>query len=326
MPNRTKQLAESALLLGIAGVFLFLGLTTPLSGVFSFLLPIPFIILAMRRTGKQMIIVSIAFAVLGLIISSIIGIIFALSSVLLGWAMGYAYKNTNRAFPGIFAGSIVKALSYVFLVYVSSKLIGIDIVQQFHQGKEMVLNNQQLLELRPPEYTVEAWKKLITDIFEMMTILLPFIIMFGSFVSTTIIHWIARLICKRLSIKIPALPPIREWQLPRSLLFFYVVTLLFMLFNRNTMGQTTSGSLLFNLFYALQFLFFIQGLGFVAFVVDKYKSKWRFPYVFAGVFIFLILATILTIGGVVLLLATVLGFVGLLDLGIRLRTRLESRK
>ncbi|XOS91384.1 DUF2232 domain-containing protein [Brevibacillus laterosporus] len=220
MPNRTKQLAESALLLGIAGVFLFLGLTTPLSGVFSFLLPIPFIILAMRRTGKQMIIVSIAFAVLGLIISSIIGIIFALSSVLLGWAMGYAYKNTNRAFPGIFAGSIVKALSYVFLVYVSSKLIGIDIVQQFHQGKEMVLNNQQLLELRPPEYTVEAWKKLITDIFEMMTILLPFIIMFGSFVSTTIIHWIARLICKRLSIKIPALPPIREWQLPRSLLFF----------------------------------------------------------------------------------------------------------
>ncbi|QDX91870.1 DUF2232 domain-containing protein [Brevibacillus laterosporus] len=326
MPNRTKQLAESALLLGIAGVFLFLSLATFLSGVFSILLPIPFIILAMRRTGKQMVMISVAFAVLGLIISSIVGIIFALSSVMLGWAMGYTYRKTDRAFPGIFAGSIVKALSYVFLVYVSSKLLGIDIVQQFNQGKELVLNSQQLLDVRPPELTVEEWKKMIQDMFQMVTVLLPFLIMFGSFVSTTIIHWIARLICKRLSIKIPAMPPIREWQLPRSLLFFYVVTLLFMLFNRNTMGQTTSGSLLFNLFYALQFLFFIQGVGFVAFVVDKYKSKWRFPYVFAGVFIFLLLATILTIGGVVLLLATVLGFVGLLDLGIRLRTRLESRK
>nr|WP_113758175.1 DUF2232 domain-containing protein [Brevibacillus laterosporus] len=326
MPNRTKQLAESALLLGIAGVFLFLSLATFLSGVFSILLPIPFIILAMRRTGKQMVMISVAFAVLGLIISSIVGIIFALSSVMLGWVMGYTYRKTDRAFPGIFAGSIVKALSYVFLVYVSSKLLGIDIVQQFNQGKELVLNSQQLLDVRPPELTVEEWKKVIQDMFQMVTVLLPFLIMFGSFVSTTIIHWIARLICKRLSIKIPAMPPIREWQLPRSLLFFYVVTLLFMLFNRNTMGQTTSGSLLFNLFYALQFLFFIQGVGFVAFVVDKYKSKWRFPYVFAGVFIFLLLATILTIGGVVLLLATVLGFVGLLDLGIRLRTRLKSRK
>ncbi|RAP26242.1 hypothetical protein C2W64_02074 [Brevibacillus laterosporus] len=314
------------MLLGIAGVFLFLSLATFLSGVFSILLPIPFIILAMRRTGKQMVMISVAFAVLGLIISSIVGIIFALSSVMLGWVMGYTYRKTDRAFPGIFAGSIVKALSYVFLVYVSSKLLGIDIVQQFNQGKELVLNSQQLLDVRPPELTVEEWKKVIQDMFQMVTVLLPFLIMFGSFVSTTIIHWIARLICKRLSIKIPAMPPIREWQLPRSLLFFYVVTLLFMLFNRNTMGQTTSGSLLFNLFYALQFLFFIQGVGFVAFVVDKYKSKWRFPYVFAGVFIFLLLATILTIGGVVLLLATVLGFVGLLDLGIRLRTRLKSRK
>ncbi|WP_232698026.1 YybS family protein [Brevibacillus daliensis] len=324
MQNRTKQLAENALLLGIAGVFLFLGLNV-LPFFANIFLPIPFILLGLRRSGKEMLVISLAFALLGMLLSNIPGIIVAIGGVLIGWSMGYAYKKTNRAFPGVFAGSIVSVLMTLVGIYITLQIFNINPLDQINQAFQTVMNSDQFFGMVPAGYTLEQWKESMEMLRMTLVSMLPFFLVASGFIATALIHWLARMISKRLRVAIPAMPPIREWKIPRVLLFIYLIVMLLMFFNQSNLYEQTWGSTLISVFYSLQVLFFVQGISFISFAVHKYKNNPRFRGVMIGVFIFLLLATILSMGAI-LVIATLVGFIGLLDIGIHLRTKLESRK
>ncbi|EJL29073.1 DUF2232 domain-containing protein [Brevibacillus sp. BC25] len=298
MPSKTKHLAENALMLGIALVLLFLGTYTILGGLVSFLIPLPFILLAVNRTVPNMVWISLAFTFLGWIVTGPFAATLAFSSAVWGSAMGIFYAKKGAALPAIVAGAGVAFLSVVSMLAFAA----------FGMNVDFNAIVQEVAKMRPAMMPKEQFDQLL----ELGKIVLPTSLIMFSFLSTAIIHGLASLIGRRLRRPIPALKPIREWSFPRSLIYYYFIAMISLLLFAESMQGTFWEIALMNLKVMLDVIFVLQGLSFCLFAAYLYGWKRLTPVLVVCLFIFPPLSTILSL-------------VGIFDLGIRLREKLETR-
>ncbi|MFG0215360.1 DUF2232 domain-containing protein [Brevibacillus porteri] len=298
MPSKTKHLAENALMLGIALVLLFLSTYTILGGLVSFLIPLPFILLAVNRTVPNMVWISLAFTFLGWIITGPFAATLAFSSAVWGSVMGIFYAKKGAALPAIVAGAGVAFLSVVSMLAFMA----------FGMNVDFNAIMQEMAKLRPAMMPKEQFDQLL----ELGKIVLPTSLIMFSFLSTAIIHGLASLIGRRLRRPIPALKPIREWSFPRSLIYYYFIAMISLLLFAESMQGTFWEIALMNLKVMLDVIFVLQGLSFCLFAAFLYGWKRLTPVLIVCLFIFPPLSTILSL-------------VGIFDLGIRLREKLETR-
>ncbi|MFC8684848.1 DUF2232 domain-containing protein [Brevibacillus porteri] len=298
MPSKTKHLAENALMLGIALVLLFLSTYTILGGLVSFLIPLPFILLAVNRTVPNMVWISLAFTFLGWIITGPFAATLAFSSAVWGSVMGIFYAKKGAALPAIVAGAGVAFLSVVSMLAFMA----------FGMNVDFNAIVQEVAKMRPAMMPKEQFDQLL----ELGKIVLPTSLIMFSFLSTAIIHGLASLIGRRLRRPIPVLKPIREWNFPRSLIYYYFIAMISLLLFAESMQGTFWEIALMNLKVMLDVIFVLQGLSFCLFAAFLYGWKRLTPVLIVCLFIFPPLSTILSL-------------VGIFDLGIRLREKLETR-
>ncbi|RNB62000.1 DUF2232 domain-containing protein [Brevibacillus gelatini] len=298
MPSKTKQLAENALMLGIALVLLFLSTYTVLGALVSFLLPLPFIFLAVSRNVSSMVWITAVYTFLGWIIAGPVAATIALSGAVWGSVMGIVYAKSGKALPAIVAGAGVVFLSTVFTLA--------------FMAFGMNLNFQTILEeaarMRPSFMTKEQFDQMVS----LIKMVLPASIVMFSFLSSAITHGLASLFGKRIKKPVPALKPIREWSFPRSLLYYYFLAMISVLLFGASMQGTFWETAIMNVKVMLDGIFTLQGLSFCLFAAYLYGWKRLTPVLVVCLFIFPILSTILSL-------------VGIFDLGIRLREKLETR-
>lgn len=298
MPSKTKQLAENALMLGIALVQLFLSTYTVLGALVGILIPLPFLLLGMSRTVPNMVWISLAFTFLGWIMTGPITAFAALEFAAWGAVMGIFYKRRGTALSGITAGAVAVFFGFVFMLA----------FMVFGMNTSFDSMMQQAALLRPAFVPKEQYDQYM----ELAKMLLPVSLVMFSFGSSAIVHWLARLFGKRLRRPVPALKPIREWTFPRSLLYYYFIAMIAMLVFGSSIQGTFWESAILNVKVMLDTIFTLQGLSFCVFAAYLYGWKRLTPVLIVCLFIFPFLTTILSL-------------VGIFDLGIRLREKLETR-
>ncbi|WNC14823.1 DUF2232 domain-containing protein [Brevibacillus brevis] len=298
MPSKTKQLAENALMLGIALVLLFLSTYTVLGALVGILVPLPFLFLGMSRTIPNLVWISLAFTFLGWIITGPITAFVALGFAIWGAVMGIVYTKRGTALSGITAGAAAVFLGFLFMLA----------FMIFGMKTNFDAIMQQAASLRPTFMPKEQYDQAM----QMGKMLIPVSLIMFSFISSGIVHWLARLMGKRLRRPVPVLPPIREWNFPRSLLYYYFIAMIAMLVFGASMQGTFWESAVLNVKVMLDAVFTLQGLSFCLFAAHLYGWKRLTPVLIVCLFIFPFLTTILSL-------------VGIFDLGIRLRDKLETR-
>jgi len=298
MPMQTRQLAENALMLGIALVLLFISTYTFL-GMFTFLLiPIPFVLLALRRTVSNMVWIVLVFTFLGSILTGWSGGGIALFLAVLGGVMGLLYQKRRTALSAIVAGAIIVFLAYMALLAFSLFVLQINF--------DTVL--QQASRWKPPFMTAEQFQQQLNA----AKLVLPTFFVVSSFFYSGLVHGLARVIGNRTGRPVPALKPLREWHFPRSLLYYYFLVLITLLLFGDKLGDTFWASAISNLKVLLDILFTLQGLSLCLFAFHLKGWKILTPVLVVSLFIFPFLATILSL-------------LGIFDLGVDLRKKLESR-
>lgn len=298
MPTNTKQLAENALMLGIALIFLFLSTYTFLGIVTVFLIPVPFVLLGLRRSISNMVWISLAFIVLGSVITGPVSAVVALIAALTGSAMGLIYAKKGTALPAVVAGAGAVFLGYMLMLAAMTFWMNVSLDELM----------QQATTLRPEIVPAEQYEQMM----EMVKLVLPAFFVISSFMQSVITHGLSRLIGKRLRRPVPALPPIREWNFPRSLLYYYFLAMVVILVFQSGIAGTFWESAVYNVKTILDIVFVLQGLSFCLFAAHL-KGWNRFtPLLIVSLFIFPFLTTILSL-------------IGIFDLGIRLRDKLETR-
>lgn len=310
MPTRRRQLTEFILVLAVALGLLLVSLTTVI-GIFTFFfLPIPFIFFAARNDRRNRLILLVLFALGGsLLVNPLAGLIgFLLGMV--GIVMGAFYQNRKSALPAVVAGAGTVFLAILTCLALLTYGFGVNLLAQLEQAKQDILSGAIAFPV-PPVMTEEEWKKSVEWEVSLFKMILPTVFFVSSFVFSGVVHWLARISLKLFKEAVPALPPIREWSFPRSLLFYYFVSLLLLLFTESLQGSFWASAIL-NVKVLLDVIFTVQGLSFCLFAFHLKGWKILTPILVVSLFIFPFLTYILSL-------------LGIFDLGLNLRKRLETR-
>lgn len=202
---------------------------------------------------------SLGIGILGLV--AIIPALFFLAPAIV---MGTLYKR-NAPAKSTVTGGILAMLAQLLLLLIILTLMQVDVFGSLETFmRDSMADTMALLQLELSADIIDVTMQAIKSS-------VPMFLIGISFYYAVITHWISRALLNRAGHKLPGMPPVREWMLPKSLVWVYLVALLLELVIRPDFDSSLY-VLLFNLLPLLRFAFFIQGVSFLAYVA--YRKRW----------------------------------------------------
>lgn len=297
MSGQTQKILKDSVL--YSGFFLLLSATlfTPFVFFTFWLLPLPFFILFVKQHWK-------VTSICTLILATIFGFIYPLAVVLvffaagIGSVMGRFYRNPSASGTDVLLSGMVTACvsSWLFLMigeYFFQLMDGIRAMWQQSLAEQQKLNLLQI-----PDQDLPS-----------VEIILPFLLLIFITLTPFCTFLAGRYGLQKLGFSKKYLPLFHNWRLPRPFFYLYVILVIYLLlFQVEQESSAIQGITL-----VLQVLFVIQGISFMAFLLNRYqKSKLWLTPVLLMVF--------------VPLLTSILLLLGMLDTSFRIRERILTKK
>jgi len=175
-----------------------------------------------------------------------------------GAVMGYMYRKRSGAWATLTAGA-VSMIAVLLTVYVSVSLSGIDVAAEI---RELIQGQFDLFEQVTGTAIIkpDALEALIS----VAVSLLPLYIMIIALYYTVVTHFFSRRLLNMLGYPAAALPPAREWRLPKSLVWYYLVILLLDMF---VTSDNFLYALVLNVYPILLMTFTVQGVAFIIYLM-----------------------------------------------------------
>ncbi|WP_421382418.1 YybS family protein [Bacillus salacetis] len=309
--KNARILTEGALLLAIYTILLLLSVYVPFISLFATLfLVLPFIIYSEKHGLKPGLTMLAAATVISLLTGAFFVTIpltlsFGITGILIGWML----KNDKSKMSIYLASSFVFLISMVIQYVVSILLLNMnlieDVLKQFRSLMTEAVETAERLGQPIPQENIDE----IHTVMELTEVLIPTVFLTTAFVIMFVIISVNFPLLKKLGIQSAKFPPFRNWKLPQSIVWYYLITLILMIVLKPEIG-TYLHLALYNLFYVLQLLLVVQGFSFIYFFA--HLKKWP-----KGL---LILITVLSFP-----LVNLVRILGIIDLGFDLRQRLQRK-
>ncbi len=310
-----RKLTEGAILLAAFIVLLLLTIYVPVIGVVvNLFLPVPFILFAAKNDWKSVLV----FIVASLLISFITGTILALPLTLAygttGAVMGYMIQRQKGRTAILISASIVFLVNLVGQYIVSIVFFQINYIDELFKTMQdsFKLSADIMKNFGTQQGTTQVLDQ-FTKALSLLKTLLPSLLVMVSFLTVFIIQLLSLPILRRFGIKVENWKPFREISLPKSFIWYYLLTMIAGILFQPKAG-TYGFDVLTNLTYILQLFMVFQGLTFLFFFFHQRGKSKSIPVILA-VFSFL-----------VPILLYLIGILGIIDLGFGLRRRSEPRK
>ncbi|MNI17423.1 hypothetical protein D3C73_707920 [compost metagenome] len=255
----------------IAYLLLLLSLSTPLLIITTLFMIIPAVVLFTTLNTKQFIIhILPVLLIVGLITP--VYVLIAVYFLIPALVMGRWYKKRSSAMSTLLAGMITILAEFLLLLLLGTALFNFDLTTYVNDVLQMV--NSPLSELgagNPLMSELKLSSEDVSTISHMTVQIIPMTLIISSFMIAVITHSIVRPILNSMEYAVPRMKPAREWRLPRSFIWYYllgvVLSLLFGGGNSGFMPMISD-----NLLPLLRIAFIIQTIGFLFFLV--YERKW----------------------------------------------------
>ncbi|SFE63215.1 Uncharacterized conserved protein YybS, DUF2232 family [Alteribacillus iranensis] len=305
-----KRLTEGALLSGLFIVMLFLALFVPfVMTIVLWFLPLPFIVYTARHGWRAGLLMMVVTVLLSFFIGGIIGFPNALLAGSGGVTAGALIRRKKEAFF-VTAASSLAYIGVLILLYAATILIiNIDPLAALQDVmRQSVEQAESMLGAMGQEGSqdLETFQNMI----EQIGYLGPLLIVATGIIYAVISQMIAHVVMRRLGMKYLPFPAFRNWNFPRALLWYYLVTSVIFLIGVEE--GTALYIVIWNLMPLLETIMALQGFT----VMFYYAYVKGLPK--ALPIVLLVAGLILPI---VLLLARILGII---DLGFQLKKRMES--
>ncbi|KAB3542625.1 YybS family protein [Bacillus safensis] len=311
--KQTKALVEGAIMISIFAVMTLFYLYVPLLSIIFFLAaPIPIILYTIRHGLKK----GIAAGAIGIVISFLIGSITGLMSapilIAVGLGMGVFY---SRRQPGnaIITGALIYLLSFLISFVVSVQLFQIDIMSIAKESIEqmMPMVESVLKQSGASEKDIAKQLKQFKDMQDTALSVLPVALLILVTLMAFVNHWFVQPLIKRFVKDMPSLKKFKDMRLPKSMVWYYLLTLLLMLI------QTEKGSFLWlvqtSAFQILFILVLIQGFSFLFYYCHEKNISKAVP-IFAVVFTVFFPP-----------IGVIVRIIGIADIGFDLREKVKNK-
>ncbi|MCC3376806.1 DUF2232 domain-containing protein [Cohnella sp. REN36] len=214
-----KSLAWSA-----AALVLLLSIATSLSGITLFLLMTPLVVLytMLKPVSFAVHIVAIA-AVAYLMLGSAgaIALTFGFFFLVPSIVMGHLYKRRAKAKTVVMVGFLVLLAQLLTELALFSAQYNIDFSAQLATFIEDWMKQMQANDLIAGDWATAA-----TSIGDAIVRMLPTLLLLTSFLIAIVTHALSRRALAMSGIVAPALPEMKTWMLPRSLVFYYLIAVI----------------------------------------------------------------------------------------------------
>ncbi|ENQ3080826.1 YybS family protein [Bacillus cereus] len=309
----TRLITEGAVLLALYAVLLLVSLYMPVLGAICiFALPLPFLIFSIRYQLSSACMLLGAAILVTLIVSSPLSIANTLMFGITGIILGHMYKKKKSVIEILMVGTLVYLVSFVLLYIVSVQFFNIDIVKQmqdmFKQSMEQSEKFMKMAGASVNEGQLAELKKAVNTI----GMLLPTVLAMASLFSSWITILIANRVLKRLKYTAVSWPKFRDIQIPKSVVWLYVVIILLGSFTKIEAGSYVEMVFL-NLSTIFTFLLLFQGFSFLAFFTNAKGYTKAVPIL------------IFVVGLFVPVLFPLMTILGIIDLGFSLRSKVQVK-
>jgi uncharacterized protein YybS (DUF2232 family) len=310
-----RKLTEGAILLAAFAALLLITIYVPIVGaIVNLVLPLPFIIFSYKNSLKLI----AAFVLAAIFISFIAGSLMGLGIMLIygsaGVVIGYLLqKGKSRTFI-LIASSLTIMAGLVIMYAVVVAFMKIDIIHELTVAlNESVKSSEEMLKAMGREDQIERIKEQNALILKQIATLAPSALIMSSIVLTFIIQWLCFPIAKRFGVNVQPWGHFRNLALPKSLLWYYLISLGAVLLFHPQEG-TYIYSVLMNARSILETFILLQGVSLLFYLFHQ-KS------VAKGLGVFVVILTFM-----IPLVRYIIMLLGITDLGFNFRKQFEKKE
>ncbi|MCM3262054.1 YybS family protein [Paenibacillus lautus] len=293
----------------IVYLLLLLSLLTPFSIVTAFLLVLPVAILFTALNTKSFIMHVVPVWLIALLIHPIY-LLLAIYFAIPGIVMGYLYRKRKAAMQVLKYGMAVMLVELLVLLMISTAFFQLNLSEYVDEIVKMTTAPLTEMGVEGGLGGQFLGTELDTQLIKDQTMrLVPFAMIISSFLMTVVTHALARPTLNSMGLSVPRLKPAREWMLPRSLIWYYLLIFFINIATVNS-DNTFMKMIVANATPLLQICFMIQALSFFYYLA--HERKWH-P-----------IAPLLTAIPIVLFPPAMI--IGILDLAFPLRQAFSKNK
>ncbi|WLP64251.1 YybS family protein [Bacillus thuringiensis] len=308
--KQTKFITEGAALLAIYVILLLISMYVPILGtVVTFALPLPFILLTIRHKLSNVLVIFVAALFVTIIVSQPMNLVKTTMFGLIGIVLGYMYKTRKKPVEILIAGTLAYLIGFVLIYVASIKFFNIDIMKQMQSVfSESMVQSEKIVSAIGMPISKEQ-KELLTQMNDILQSLFPSILVLVSVCFSWITVIISGSVLKKLKHDIIPWPKFKDLQLPKSIVWYYVIFILLAAFIK--VDPTSYLHMVFsNLYVIFALLLVLQGLTFISFLAYRKGFTKGVPIISFIVCMFIpMLFPLVTI-------------LGIIDLGISLRSKI----
>jgi len=308
--KQTKFITEGAALLAIYVILLLISMYVPILGtVVTFALPLPFILLTIRYKLSNVLVIFVAALFVTIIVSQPMNLVKTTMFGLIGIVLGYMYKTRKKPVEILIAGTLAYLIGFVLIYVASIKFFNIDIMKQMQSVfSESMVQSEKIVSAIGMPISKEQ-KELLTQMNDILQSLFPSILVLVSVCFSWITVIISGSVLKKLKHDIIPWPKFKDLQLPKSIVWYYVIFILLATFIK--VDPTSYLHMVFsNLYVIFALLLVLQGLTFISFLAYRKGFTKGVPIISFIVCMFIpMLFPLVTI-------------LGIIDLGISLRSKI----
>ncbi len=278
----------------------------------QFFLILPFLYYSSKYPLKSSLLLLIGSMFMSMLAGTVLAIPFTILYGTTGIMMGYCIRTGKTKMVTYMASNLVFLGNVVLFYVLAAQLFGMNffdkMIQIFLRSADQYADMMRALGQTPDPNL----QKQLQDMIGLMKTLAPSILVSSAFLYVILFIVINFPIIKRFGIHVPKFPPFRTVTFPKSILWYYLITLMVSLFIKPAEGTFLHLTVV-NAVYILQVLMIIQGLAFIYYYSHVKKWSKAIP----------VTATVMTF-----LLPTffaIIRLLGIIDLGFDLRQRLAKK-
>lgn len=290
-------------------LLLLLSLLSPLSIVTVFFLILPGAILFATLNVKSFVLHVLPVWLIAYIshpVYLLLAVYFMIPSII----MGRAYKRRVSAIRTLMIGTGTILAELLILLLIGTAFFHFDLSDYVHDIVKMTISPLRDVGGSNPLISDMTWSPEQMQLVSNATVqMIPFAMIVSSFMMSVITHSLARPILDSMGHSAPKLKPAREWMMPRSLIWYYLIGVVIEIFARGSSSNYLN-MIATNLLPLLHICFMIQAFGFFFYL--GHQRKWHpiIPLLFA----------------IPILLIPPMRIIGIIDLAFPLRQFMTKSK
>jgi uncharacterized protein YybS (DUF2232 family) len=307
--RKTHIITEAAIQLALFAVLFLVSLYVPLLGMVATLfLSLPFTIFTMRHGYAYALLLLVASLIISTLIGSLLSLPVALMFGTAGIVIGGMLAKNKSRYMILLTSALIFLMNIVIDYIISVKFLQMDIIQEtlsaFRQSFETAMQIMKGMGQTPTKQLQEQFEQGL----ELIKYVTPTLFVIAAFLLAYVTMAVSIPILKRLKLPVGTWPPFRDFTLPKSLLWCYLLVLVisFIPLEKGTFAYLA----VLNVYYLLQLLFIVQGFSFLYYAANK-KNVPK-GIVIGGTILCLFLPFLLYL----------IAILGIIDLGFDLRKRI----